>query len=52
MSIGDDCGTVEDSLIKYVSAEELTGDNKYDAEEYGRQDARKFIRFTKFPPVL
>ncbi len=44
--------SIEESLKSYVQAEELTGDNQYDAENYGKQDARKFIRFRKLPPVL
>ena len=47
-----DCDTIEDSIQKYVQVEELIGDNQYDAEKLGKQDARKFIRFTKLPPVL
>lgn len=52
LSIGNDCNTIEDSLRKYVQAEELTEDNQYDAGEHGKQDAKKFIRFKKLPPVL
>ncbi|CDW77585.1 ubiquitin carboxyl-terminal hydrolase 12-like [Stylonychia lemnae] len=47
-----DCETIEQSILKYVEAEELTGDNQYDAEKFGKQDARKYIRFRKLPPVL
>jgi ubiquitin carboxyl-terminal hydrolase 7 len=35
-----------------VQAEELTGENQYEAEGFGKQDAKKFIRFRKLPPVL
>ena len=35
-----------------MSAEILDGDNQYEAPEHGKQDAKKFIRFKKFPPVL
>ena len=41
-----------DSFAEYVKAETLDGDNKYDAGEYGLQDARKGVSFRKFPPVL
>lgn len=47
-----DFSTIEDSIRQYVAAEELTGPNQYDAENLGKQDARKFIRFKKFPSVL
>ena len=52
LSITQESTSVESSIKRYVEAEELTGDNQYDAEELGKQDARKFIRFKKFPPVL
>lgn len=41
-----------DSFDKYVEVETLTGDNQYDAETYGKQDAKKGIQFLSFPPVL
>ena len=44
--------TIEQSIEAYVASEELTGDNQYDAEEMGKQDAKKYIRFKKLPPVL
>ena len=44
--------TIEDSIQRYVQTEDLTGDNQYDAEDLGKQDAKKFIRFKKLPPVL
>lgn len=44
--------TIEQSVREYVAAEDLTGDNQYDTEEHGKQDAKKFIRFKKLPPVL
>ncbi len=52
LSIGDGCKTIEESMQRYVQAEELTGENQYDAGEHGKQDAKKFIRFKKLPPVL
>lgn len=30
----------------------LDGDNKYDAAEYGLQDAEKGVIFASFPPVF
>jgi ubiquitin carboxyl-terminal hydrolase 7 len=35
-----------------VSVETLDGDNKYQAEGYGLQDAKKGVIFKAFPPVL
>ncbi|CAM9765481.1 unnamed protein product, partial [Choristocarpus tenellus] len=47
------CKNIHESFKKYVSEEMLDGENKYDAgEEHGRQDAKKGVRFLKFPPVL
>lgn len=40
------------SLKKYTEEEMLEGDNAYDAEEYGKQPARKGVRFVRFPPVI
>ena len=40
------------SLEYYVTEELLDGDNKYDAHEYGKQEAMKGMRFNKLPPVL
>ena len=44
--------TVYDSFKDYVSEETLEGDNKYFAEGYGLQSAKKGVVFEKFPPVL
>ncbi|KAJ3409581.1 hypothetical protein HDV05_004398 [Chytridiales sp. JEL 0842] len=44
--------TLRDSFVDYISVETLDGDNKYHAEGYGLQDAKKGVIFTKFPPVL
>ncbi|KAL2549122.1 Ubiquitin carboxyl-terminal hydrolase 12 [Forsythia ovata] len=46
------CKDVYASFDKYVEVERLEGDNKYHAEQYGLQDARKGVLFTDFPPVL
>ena len=42
------------SLDTYVTPEDLTGDNQYNAgSQYGgKQDAKKGCVFTKLPPVL
>ncbi len=41
-----------DSFRDYVQTEMLEGDNKYHAEGYGLQDAKKGVIFEKFPPFL
>ncbi|CAG8473227.1 8493_t:CDS:10 [Acaulospora morrowiae] len=46
------CKTLHDSFKDYVQEETLEGDNKYMAEEYGLQDAKKGVIFESFPPVL
>ncbi|KAF3646209.1 Ubiquitin carboxyl-terminal hydrolase 12 [Capsicum annuum] len=46
------CRDVYTSFDKYVEEERLEGDNKYHAEKYGLQDARKGVLFIDFPPVL
>jgi ubiquitin carboxyl-terminal hydrolase 7 len=43
---------LHESFRDYVAVETLDGDNKYQAEGYGLQDARKGIIFQSFPPVL
>ncbi|XVE68556.1 hypothetical protein DITRI_Ditri09bG0077400 [Diplodiscus trichospermus] len=46
------CKDVYASFDKYVEVEHLEGDNRYHAEQYGLQDARKGFLFIDFPPVL
>lgn len=41
-----------ESLRKYTEEEMLEGDNAYDAEMYGKQPARKGVRFLRFPPII
>jgi ubiquitin C-terminal hydrolase len=41
-----------ESFKDYVQVETLDGENKYMAEGYGLQDAKKGIIFQSFPPVL
>ncbi|KAJ3261949.1 hypothetical protein HDU77_000537 [Chytriomyces hyalinus] len=43
---------LRESFVDYVAVETLDGDNKYQAEGHGLQDARKGVIFTEFPPVL
>lgn len=44
--------SIEQSIREYVAAEDLVGENQYETDNFGRQDAKKFIRFKKLPPVL
>ncbi|OHS94333.1 Clan CA, family C19, ubiquitin hydrolase-like cysteine peptidase [Tritrichomonas foetus] len=46
------CSTLSDSFEKYIEKEQLVGDNQYEAEGYGKQDAEMGVEFMKFPPVL
>ena len=46
------CADVMESFRKYVASEDLVGENQYDALVHGKQDAKKGVIFTKFPPVL
>ena len=36
--------TIEECIRKYISEERLDGENQYETEQFGKQDARKFIR--------
>ncbi|CAG8517017.1 2181_t:CDS:10 [Diversispora eburnea] len=46
------CKTLQDSFKDYIQEETLEGDNKYQAEGYGLQEAKKGVIFDSFPPVL
>ncbi|KAF9113641.1 hypothetical protein BGX27_001116 [Mortierella sp. AM989] len=46
------CKTLRDSFANYVDVETLDGDNKYQAEGHGLQDAKKGVIFQTLPPVL
>ncbi|KAI8821452.1 ubiquitin carboxyl-terminal hydrolase 5 [Fimicolochytrium jonesii] len=46
------CKNLIESFNDYVAVETLDGDNKYQAEGYGLQDAKKGVIFTALPPVL
>jgi len=43
---------LHESFRDYVQVETLEGDNKYQAEGFGLQDAKKGVIFQSFPPVL
>jgi ubiquitin carboxyl-terminal hydrolase 7 len=46
------CTDVYKSFDQYIEEETLEGDNKYQAEGFGYQDAKKGCIFMSFPPVL
>jgi len=46
------CKDVIQSFDEYIDVETLEGENKYMAEGYGLQDAKKGVIFQSFPPVL
>ncbi|CAB4444830.1 unnamed protein product [Rhizophagus irregularis] len=46
------CKTLRDSFKDYIQEETLEGNNKYQAEGHGLQDAKKGVIFESFPPVL
>ena len=46
------CKTLHDSFVEYCVVETMDGENKYFAEGFGLQDARKGVIFKQFPPVL
>ncbi|GBG34170.1 Ubiquitin carboxyl-terminal hydrolase 7 [Hondaea fermentalgiana] len=43
---------VYEAFAKYIEVERLDGDNQYEAEGHGKQDAHKGVGFLSFPPVL
>lgn len=43
---------LQESFRDYIAVETLEGDNKYQAEGLGLQDAKKGVIFQSFPPVL
>jgi ubiquitin carboxyl-terminal hydrolase 7 len=46
------CKDLYASLDEYVKEETLDGDNQYQSERYGKQDAKKGVAFKSLPPVL
>lgn len=46
------CKNLYQSFERYVAKEMLNGENQYEAEGFGKQDAEKGVIFHKFPPVL
>jgi ubiquitin carboxyl-terminal hydrolase 7 len=43
---------LDESFIDYIQVETMDGDNKYFAEGFGLQDAKKGVIFESFPQVL
>lgn len=46
------CPTLEDALKRYIEVELMDGDNKYRAEGFGLQPAKRGTIFKKMPPIL
>ncbi|KAK9170833.1 Ubiquitin carboxyl-terminal hydrolase family protein [Cryptosporidium meleagridis] len=44
--------SLEESLQRFVEEEILDGENLYEAEGFGKQRAKKGVRFQRFPPVV
>ena len=44
--------TIEGAIKNLLQAEELTGDDMYEANGYGKQEAKKFLRLKRLPPIL
>lgn len=43
---------IYESLKDYTQEEDLKGDNQYDTEKFGKQDAKKGIKFKQLPEIL
>ena len=46
------CKDLYASLDEYVKEETLEGENQYQSERFGKQDAKKGVAFKSLPPVL
>lgn len=46
------CNNIYSSFDKYVEPVMLNGDMQYHSDEHGKQDAVKYVRFSKLPSVL
>lgn len=44
--------SLQEAIDQYLAPEILDGPNMYDAESFGKQRARKGVRFVSLPPVL
>ncbi|OHT00878.1 Clan CA, family C19, ubiquitin hydrolase-like cysteine peptidase [Tritrichomonas foetus] len=47
-----DSKSLSEAFDKYVKTEKLTGDNQYQTDEFGKQDAEMGTEFLSFPKVL
>lgn len=46
------CDSLEKSFMKYLDIDYLEGENKYNTEQYGKQDAEIGVEFLEFPKIL
>ena len=46
------CKNILQSFDNYIEVELMLDNDKYDAETFGKQDAKKGVIFEEFPPVL
>lgn len=46
------CKNLQESFEKYIEKEKMDGDNQYNTEEFGKQDAEMGVEFIEFPSVL
>ena len=44
--------TIQDSFREYIQEEKLDGNNQYETATHGKQDAVKFMRIKRMPPIL
>lgn len=44
--------SLEESLQHYCQEEKLAGENAFQSEKHGKQDAKKFTKFEKLPPIM
>ena len=47
-----DMNSIENSLKSTMAIEKMEGDNAYNAGDHGTQEAERYIRILKLPPVL
>ena len=46
------CKSLKESFEKYCEKERMDGDNQYQTDKFGKQDADMGVEFVEFPPVL
>ena len=47
-----DMGDLQHSFEQYIETEKLIGDNQYQTDKFGKQDAEMGVEFIEFPKVL